>query len=258
MSVVCLKKSLSLVIIVLLSMSKCYSSGNLYLGLSLGRSSATEGHREPHISYFSGATITDAYPLNHRSSSAMMLSVNGGYEWSGHALRPAVAFGLGFYTNPDDFSYTGHLIETPQGEASMRLYRYQYHVSTSRVMAEMQLAWMLSHHVLPFVNLGVGPSWNQLRDYHEFAVTPDGYPPLPPFHNQSNVAFAYQVGVGLMKAFNLTHQPTGNLHDRVSLGFRYANLNATVFGTRGNVYPFALNMGRLSTHDIYLSYTHLF
>ncbi|MFI4963010.1 MAG: outer membrane protein [Legionellales bacterium] len=232
--------------------------GHYYLGGSVAASFAQLGSNSPQISYTSGVLITDAYPLNNTTESSAVLSLNGGYEFSSLASRPAIALGLGIYGTPGKYSYTGQLVETAAGNPSSALYDYQYSIKTTRLMAEMQMTWKLMERLSPFINLGLGPSWNQMNGYTEMASTSNGYPPLPPFLKQTQTRFAYQAVVGISLPFSCKGDGAEALKERMALGYRYANLGGTSFGSRGVIYPYALNTGSLSTNEVYLAYTHLF
>jgi len=230
--------------------------GHVYLSGSVGPSYAKLGKSTPRISYLSGVLITDAYPLKSDYSLSVTLSVNGGYEFTGAKWMPAIMLGCGGYFNPQ-YYYRGQAVETAAGDPSSTLYNYHYHINTTRLMAEMQLTWILAY-VSPFINLGVGPAWNRASGYKETAVTSTGYPPLPPFHSQTNLNCAYQAGLGISTAFNFCENQSCVQQERVSVGYRYVYLGKTAFGTRGSAYPYQLNTGSLMLNDVYFSYTHLF
>ena len=78
--------------------------GHVYLGAQVGPSFAKLSKKDPQISYISGVLITDAYPLNHKQLVAVILNVNGGYEFTGANWKPAIALGLGVYFNPQRLS----------------------------------------------------------------------------------------------------------------------------------------------------------
>lgn len=234
----------------------CLTLGHGYLGATVGASFAKVGNSDPQISYESGVLITDAYPLNKKRSLAVMLSVNGGYEFTGENWKPAIALGLGAYFTPQDFHFKGQLIETPAGSASSTLYNYKYKIHNTRALAEIQLTWTLAY-ISPFINFGMGTAWNAVKHYTETAISDTDYPPLLPFHSRTHCNFAYQAGIGISTDFNW-----GNCADfqreRISVGYHYVNSGRTSFGTRGSSYPYPLHTGTLSSNDVYFSYIHLF
>ncbi len=230
--------------------------GHGYLGAEVGASFAKLGKSRPKISYDSGVLITDAYPLKSQRSLAVTLNVHGGYEFTGARWKPAIALGVGAYFSPQDYHFKGRVIETAAGNASSTLYHYKYKIQSTRVMAEMQLTWMLNY-ISPFIDFGIGPVWNRAKNYKEKAVSGSGYTPLHPFYSHTNLNFAYQAGGGISFAFNWCHL-SGFLHERISVGYHYVHSGKTSFGTRGSAYPYRLHTGTLSSNDVYFSYTHLF
>lgn len=231
-----------------LSSIPAFSTGHGYLDGSIGPSYAKLSKSNPQISYQSGVLITDAYPLNSNRSLSAILSLNGGYEFTGEHWRPAIALGFGAYFNPNDYHFNGQVIETAAGNASTTLYNYRYKMKSTRAMAEIQLTMMLPN-VSPFISFGMGSAWNRVSHYSETAVTSSGYSPAPSFHSQTNFNFAYQVGAGLSAAFN---------QERFSVGYHYVQSGETSFGTRGSAYPYRLQTGSLMSDDVYFNYTHLF
>jgi opacity protein-like surface antigen len=255
----CITGLIGIPALLLVATSGFSASGHFYLGASLAASSMESSHSDPKISYFSGTIITDRYPLKDEHETSPVLGVNGGYAFTHEGSRwmPALALGLGVYTNLSDYNYKGRVVERANGDPASALYNYKYQVNSTRLMAEAQFNWMMSLFS-PFINVGVGEAWNKLNDYHERSFDMTSYPPLPPFHSHSNSNFAWQLGVGLSKAFHYTDEKSGFAQDVISVGYRYANLGDASSGIRGSIYPHKLNIGTLQTSDVYLSYTHLF
>lgn len=256
-TLICTKRFFIFFVLFTFPISAFSIPGHFYVGASLGASFAHLDKKSPKISYSSGVLITDAYPLKDDDSNASVLSLNGGYEITGTGWKPAIMIGAGVYTNLANYGYKGELIESVAGDGSTTLYTYHYHSNSTRALVETQLTWMLGW-LSPFINLGIGPSWNHLGGYKETAATSNGYTALPPFESHTDVKFAYQLGFGLSSGFNFPNVKADFWHERISLGYRYENLGETSFGTRGAVYPYELKTGRLTTNNIYLNYTHLF
>lgn len=245
----------SLLFLTLPAYSAC---GHPYVGGSLGTSFGNLDHQHPKISYLSGDTITDAYPLQKKQAWSSIVSLNAGYEFIGQQCMPAVALGLGIYTNLAGYSFKGKVIETAGDDPSSTLFHYRHHINSTRLMAEMRLTWTL-WKFSPYIDLGLGSVWNKMHGYDETALESNGYMALPPFHKRSHVNFAYQAGLGVSTAFNFAnYQCSCDLKERVSLGYHYVNLGSTSFGARGSAYPHRLHTGTFTMNDIYLSYTHLF
>jgi len=253
----CKKRPLTSLALFFFSIPAFSAYGHIYSGASLGSSFAKPGDHSPTISYVSGDVITDAYPLNNNRVISPLLSVNAGYELSGAHSKPAVAFGLGVYRNLSNYDYNGHVIETAAGDAGSTLFNYNYNINSTRLMAEVQLTWMLETFS-PFINLGMGPAWNQMQAYKETAVNGTGYTAVPPFQSRTNLNLAYQAGFGVSRGFDFSGSKSDVQKERVSLGYRYVNSGTSSFGTRGSSYPYQLNTGRFNSNDVYLGYIHLF
>lgn len=232
------------------------ANGHIYLGATIGASMAGVGNSNFVINYYHG-DLTDAYPVAGRQATTAMIGINSGYEFINPGSRLAIALGLGIYDTPGDYNYNGQLQETARGDQSSILYNYKYHASSSRLMLETTLSWMLDKWV-PFINMGVGPAWNHMSGYTESPIDSSGYVALPPFRSGINTNFAYQLGFGVAYGFDVKPCFTNYQHERISLLYRYASLGSAAFGTRGAVYPYRLDMGQLTSNELSFSYTHLF
>ncbi len=250
-------RNLAGLILFLISTSVFSANGHIFLGGTIGASEAIMSNNTPTINYYNG-NLMDAYPLHRKHANAAIIGVNSGYEFEGDGLIPAIALGLGVYATPGDFDYKGQLIETAIGDPSSALYNYKYHVNSTRLMFETQFTWTLLKKFVPFINIGMGPAWNRLSGYKESPVDSTGYVALPPFQSHTNINFTYQAGLGVGYAFNFDRGAADYQHERIALGYRYVNLGDNSFGTRGAVYPYSLDTGRLTSNEAYLTYTHLF
>ncbi|MFW2569903.1 outer membrane protein [Legionella sp. 29fVS95] len=231
-------------------------NGNFYLSAGIGASRLKVGNSTPQIHYYDGL-LTDAYPVRDNKETRAVTGLSGGYEFTGRQSIPALALGLGIYGMPNKFNYKGQLVETALGDKSCALFNYKFHIRSVRAMAEAQFTWMLSQ-LATFINIGVGPAWSRLNGYSESPVDSIGYVALPPFQSRTDTNLAYQVGLGVGYRFNVKPSVLNHQHEQIALGYRYINLGRASFGTRGDVYPYRLDIGRLTTNEFYLSYTHLF
>lgn len=232
------------------------TSGSPYLGVSAGASWGQIGNNYPNITYY-GGLLNDAYPLHSRQDTTAILGINGGYEWTGQGLMPAIAFGLGIFGTPVDYTFDGQVIETALSDPSALLYNYTYHINSVRLMPEAQFTWAYGNF-LPFLHVGLGAAWNSVTGYSEAAATSNGYVALPAFQSKTQTDFAYDLGLGIGYAFNALQANSIYPQDKVSLGYRYLHLGNTSFGTRGPAYPYSLDTGLLTANELYVSYTHLF
>lgn len=230
--------------------------GHAYLSFVSAASTGWVGQNNPQITYYSGG-LNDAYPPTGTHTNAAQFGGNGGYEFVGKGRVPAIAIGLGLYGTPVGYTYRGQVIETALGDAPNTLYNYRYTINSTRLMVETQFTWMVRSFT-PFINLGIGPTWNHLNNYHEFPVSSTGFVAVRPFRSNTVTNFAYQAGLGIGYAFSFFPHTCDFKSERISVGYRYENLGNNSFGTRGSVYPYALKVGRLQTNDVYMTYTHLF
>ncbi|MBI2787017.1 MAG: outer membrane beta-barrel protein [Legionella longbeachae] len=253
----CTRKFAKFLVLALFFIPTISAYGHIYLGGTLAANFAHLGNRSPQITYFSGTTITDDYPLKSNNKITTVYGANGGYEFTSEHMKPTIALGLGIYGNLGDYHFDGQVVETATGNLSNTLYDYSFNITSTRLMAEIQLNWELSQFA-PFLNFGLGSAWNSMTSYREIAINGTTYPPLMPFRSHMNNNFAYQVGFGVSTAINLSSTKSNFEKDRISIGYRYINLGQTTFGTRGPEYPFKLNTGLLQTNEIYVGYTHLF
>lgn len=232
--------------------------GHFYFGGEYTKSYAQVSNDAPAITYYQGF-LTDSYSLANDKTSADILGIHGGYEFSGLGLRPAIALGVGLYTTPGYYQYNGVVTETALGDSSNALYSYQYHLYSSRLMAETKLTWNIAQHVAPFAEIGFGSAWLRMSHYSESPINAGGYTPLPGFQSHNLNNFAYQLGGGVGYSFNFGSAAKDAFqHDRLLLGYRFVNLGNVNFGTRGAAYPYALSFGKAKTNDIYLGLAHLF
>lgn len=230
--------------------------GQGYLGGSVEAAFSYLTNSHPSINYYDGQ-LTDFYPLNQTNSTRTVLSLNGGYEFFGSGYQPAIALGLGVYTNPTRYHFNGQVNEAVTGETPFSLYHYAYQVRSTRLMAEAKFTWQFKQF-LPYIDLGIGSAWNRFSNYSESPATVDNFVVYPPFQSSTRANFAYQAGVGVGYGFNFNPCRQGEKHERVALGYRYANAGAVASGIRNADYPYKLNAGHLATNSLYLSYTHLF
>lgn len=238
------------------------ATGNYYLGVEYGQSAAKLSDSNQAITYPAKfGSVTDTYTLDKVSSSNGLVSLKGGYEFAGAQWRPAIAIGLGFYTTPTPYKYVGSVDEATSGGSPEKDYTYQFKLNSTSLLAETKFTWSLPHHVMPYVELGFGSAFNNLSGYTETATSASSYVTQPGFKSKNNTNFAYQMGLGVAYAFNV--KPfNGNSdvfqHERVALGYRVANLGSANFNTRSADYPYALKLGKLTTSEIYLNFSHLF
>src|SRR5262249_40862506 len=138
--------------------------GNFYVGALSGWDITQVGNPKPTIRYYDGG-LKDAYPLKENTQNQPLFGINGGYELIGHRGCPAIALGVGAYGS-FAYNYHGKVIETATGDPSFLLYKYRFQIKSTRLMAEMQFNWAIKSW-MPFVDVGIGPSWNTINHYSE-------------------------------------------------------------------------------------------
>lgn len=237
-----------------------FAQGHPYVGAEAGATFAAVGKKNQTI--FTG-TSTDTYSTNSGTATTSLFAIQGGYEFAPMGNIPAIALGLGIYDMPSTYNYRGQSVQTPTNGSAASFYNYTFNINSARLMAEAQFTWAIGKF-LPFVKLGVGPSWVQISNYAETPTNGTGPVTLPAFQSHTNSNLAYQLGLGVEYGFNFSKinagfkDATGFMQDRIGLGYRYVNLGGAVFETRGNTYPYQLKLGKLQTNDVYLTYKHLF
>ena len=233
-------------------------SAHVYLAGEWNYSYGSFSEQSASMTYHDGV-LTDAYHLNNASVNTNGFSLQGGYQFPRPVGIATVSVGLGFYSTLSPYHLNGSMNETASGDPTTKLYNNQFNVSSKRVMLETQASWELPSSFVPFVNVGLGRSWNEASGYQETKVGSGGIS-VPPFASKTLQNVAYQIGIGVGYQFNF--KPFANdafKHERFSVGYRWANLGAVSFDTRGATYPpYDLDLGHLVEQSIYLNFTHLF
>ena len=228
---------------------------HFYLGGSLGASIANLGNTNPQNN-IPNSTVVESFPPNSKHATAGIFSLNAGYEFVGISLKPAISIGLGIYRNLNSYNFNGKRIQSISGlPGGTTLNNYKYSLNSARLMAEVQLIWILGKFA-PFVNFGMGRAWNQATGYSETLVNGASLP--PPFRSHTSINFAYQGGFGVSYLFNFSKAKADFQTERLSLGYRFVDVGDATFTTRGSPFAYSLDTGRLKASDIYFSYTHLF
>lgn len=243
--------------LLILTSQLSYAAPHFYIKGEAGWSNLAISNTNAQIHYYNGF-LTDGYPTNNAHTNNGVLGLGTGFEFTTYNPNiPYVAIGLDLATLPNGNTINGQVNETPLGDPTVALYNYKYKIYSTRLLIELQTAWLLPNNLLPYINIGIGAAANRTSDYHETTINNGLYPPLPPFSSNTEIQLAYQFGVGIGYAFRIN--PNANfLQDRVSLGYRYVSLGNASTGTRGYLYPFTLNAGRLHTNEVFITYSHFF
>lgn len=224
-----------------------------YMGIILGGGIGNVGDDNPTIVR---GVITDEYPVTSNSAKSALIGLNAGYEFLYPAKHFSFAIGLGAYTS-SAYKFKGNLVETIGAGTPTTLYNYKYSIASTRLMLEMQANWIF-RCLAPFINAGVGPTWNRAKDYDEVANTIMA-PPLAPFRDKTKMNMAYQVGGGISYLFNARDNDSPIPTERLTLGYQFVGLGDVKFRSRGNsAYPGSLDTGVFHTNEFYIRYTHYF
>lgn len=226
--------------------------GHSYLGVIAGASIASLGKEQTDTTASSSGT-NRKYTYTDRASSAILYGINGGYEFE---IEPNMlwSLGLGIYQGLN-YSLKGQELVVSSLSSNSKYYAdYTYHVCSTRLMLETQLAWEIffSYRTkfIPFVFVGAGPALNYANSYQDTLIDSSaaGY---PSFKSKSKISFAYQLGVGIAYPFNLDNS-------RLSISYRYVDLGTARFGDRSSDSVYRLDTGRIRANEIFIGYTHLF
>lgn len=235
--------------------AKQYSGPSYYdsfLGFTLGGSVGNTGDTNPTITR---GTIVDEYPVTSNSSKSALVGINAGYEFLYPLKNFSFSIGVGAYT-ATAFKFKGNLVESIGGGAPTSLYNYSYNVTASRAMVEMQANWLFNC-LAPFINGGIGASWNKAKGYKEIDNN-NMYSPLAPFANKTQMSLAYQIGAGISYLFNTRDNDTLIPQERFTLGYNFVSYGTVKFGTRDASYPYSLDTGTMHANELYLKYIHYF
>lgn len=235
--------------LVLIALShSIFASNNSYpyLGLTGGLGFSKIGQNNTEL-------VGGTKPREYRSTSdydaTPVFGVNGGYEFT---LQNNLVWsiGLGLYQTLS-YESDGEIWDTTI--TTEHTLDYTYKVSSTRLMLESEIGMQCNNNFMPFVTIGIGPSWNHAESYQEKSIN-SGSDPEAPFLDHTSAAFAYQIGAGI--AYSLTAK------DRFSLAYRFVDLGSLHFGNKDNaahsVSPYMLPVGRVKTHEVIFNYTYLF
>ncbi|WP_019215533.1 outer membrane protein [Legionella tunisiensis] len=127
------------------------------------------------------------------SESSAVLGVGGGYRFT-HFIVPAVSVGI-HYSHFFSRKIKGQIMQYSLPEFTN--YNYQWNLSSDLILASSKINVLEIHHVMPFVQAGIGVSINHMSEYSE-SVLPNVTPRINPgFSNHNRTTFAYQLGAGL-------------------------------------------------------------
>lgn len=228
--------------------SKFNKKNSLYLKALIGINLSNVGKQQLDTTAGPINGYTQYIP-NNTYYSSISYGAGGGYEFKlGYAT---LSLGIGIYQNSNNLA-TGQIWDIEPSNYT-HILNYQYKVFSSRFMLETQLGRMFQLNntikIMPFVLFGIGPALNFANSYRETVVYPNAS--RSNFNSKLNISLSYQIGAGISYPFN-------NDHSRLSITYRYVDLGKAIFDSKNELPKFKLDIGRIRTNEIYLTYTHLF
>lgn len=192
-----------------------------------------------------GNQWTHEYIANSQQKVAMLLGLNGGYEFS-LPRNFFLGLGLGAYKPIGGFSASGENWNTLGGNRQHQ-YNYEYQVDSTYLLGEAKLRWQINRFS-PFVMAGVGPSWNRADD---FSTQPLGQATTPSYPSHTQTELAYQLGIGLEYQINKLNY--------AGVAYKYSDLGKAEFDqVNTNEFPHKLEVGSIRTNDFLFTITHHF
>jgi len=130
-------------------------------------------------------------------------------------------------------------------------FSYRYNISSQQLMVESKLLYIWKEKYYPYLQLGLGRSVNDARNYSVDYPIFLTFSPL--FENKSTNAFAYSLGLGVDWDINS--------NCRVGIGYRYLNIGKITLGAgRIDDVPIepTLEQSSASIHEVLAEITYLF
>lgn len=232
----------------LMSVDNSYN-GHWYLGVDVGQLTSTMNSVTTvnNGSNFTPPYNHDIYTLN--AHKPIVLAVEGGQSWrQDNRWFPNYYLGLR-YQHLFSSNVKGSV--TQYSLPSTLNYNYTWSVSTDVLSAYTKLDLVTLGPIMPYVNVGVGASFNRSGTYKEAAL-PGVTPRISPnYAAGTQSSFAYDVGAGLDVAL----KPNVVF----ALGYDYQNLGALRSGSGQSTWSGErLSAGQLSVNTFLLGITYLF
>jgi opacity protein-like surface antigen len=225
------------------------SPGNWFVTLGAGVQSP-QWHNPMKVnndSEFPASYGKDLYATKNKSEAVLALSV--GRRWQRDSFWfPSYSFGV----------FWQHFFRTQLGKTitldsapNYTEYTYKWDLTANVLLASAKLNLFQYRKLSPYVNGGIGSSFNRTANYKESALA-DVTPRVSPgFANFSTSEFAYNVGVGV------DLQLTSKL--MVSVGYNYQDLGQISSGPGKEIWSNqSLNPGSYHSNEVLVSVTYLF
>jgi opacity protein-like surface antigen len=195
---------------------------------------------------FPGAAGFDTYSTNTRWGGSIGLGT--GYRWDGdYRWLPSYSLGLRYQ----------HLFASNIGQQITQFstpgftnYNYSLNVASDVVMIATKVDLVRLGQLLPFVNAGIGISFNRVSNYNEIplaGVTPRDF---PGFANNSSHGLAYVIGAGL----------DWQVHPQLIMSVNYEFQGLGSINTRDGINSWSgshLHSGTYQSNNVLLSMSYL-
>lgn len=234
------------------SESLSVSNDSLYVGVISGISISKIGKDQTDKTAGLANGYAQYLPTSNYKTT-FLYGLNSGYEFKFNS-NWMLSLGLGLYQNTNHSSKGDvWFVYEPDSRWNEHTLSYEYNFRSTRLMAELQIGHQFNLNkfkLIPFVSIGVGPSFNSVSGYSESAVAKNASV-INGFGDNTTTDLAYQVGAGIACPFN-------DDHDRLSIAYRYGNFGKTNLDVASGYPDYKLDTGKITAHEVYIGYTHLF
>jgi opacity protein-like surface antigen len=202
----------------------------------------------PNGSNYPPPENVDQYSLHQTQSTLVDIQV--GYRWHRDAKWiPSYALALR-YEHVFNPTMTGMV--TQYSDPEFRNYAYSWEISTDVVSLYSKFDFMKFKHLMLYIDLGIGLSFNQSHAYNETALPNIIARINPNYASSTNTQFAYNVGAGLdyilMQNF------------LISAGYSYQSFGnfSSGFGQGPNWENAQLKSGKINANIGFIGMAYLF
>jgi opacity protein-like surface antigen len=189
----------------------------------------------------------DLYSTKNQSEPILALSL--GKRWQSNQFwLPSYSFGV-FW----QYFFRTHLGRTVAQHSlpAFTNYKYKWDLTANVLLASAKLNLFQYGKIAPYVNGGIGSSFNRTSNYQETALPGVAPRTSPRFGKFSTSEFAYNAGVGV--DLQLTPQFI------ISVGYNYFDLGQISSGPGKEIWSDqSLNPGSYHSNEILVSLSYLF
>ncbi|MGC1182088.1 outer membrane protein [Legionella sp.] len=223
------------------------SPGNWFISMGVGEQ-YPQWHNPMKVNNSSGFPAPynkDLYATKNQNEAVIAFSV--GRHWQlGDFWFPSYSFGV-FW----QYFFRTHLGKTITLYSNPELtnYRYNWNLTANLLLASAKLNLLEYKKFSPYVNVGIGSSFNRTSNYKEKALT-DVTPRFSPqFSKFSTSEFSYVIGIGVDLQF------MSQLI--LSVGYNYQNLGQISSGPGKEIWSNqSLNPGSYHSNEVLLSVSY--